>query len=96
MLKNLQAMLQKLGLALLKEVRAGKAQGSTATRMQAIGDLVAVIPQDSSLIEISYWEFPSSNSPISRYLKSRMLINMFFKIQLYFKLTANKTNGAKP
>jgi SWI/SNF-related matrix-associated actin-dependent regulator 1 of chromatin subfamily A len=66
-LKDLQAMLQKLGPALLQEVRAGKAQGATATRIEAIGDLVAALPQDSPLLETGSWEFPSSSNPKQSY-----------------------------
>ena len=67
MLKDLQAMLQKLGPALLQEVRASKAQGATATRIEAIGDLVAALPQDSPLLETGSWEFPSSSNPKQSY-----------------------------
>ena len=67
MLKDLQAMLQKLGPALRQEVQAGKAQGATATRIEAIGDLVAALPQDSPLLETGSWEFPSSSNPKQSY-----------------------------
>jgi SNF2 family DNA or RNA helicase len=66
-IKDLQSMLMKLGPALLQEVRAGKAQGATATRIEAIGELVAALPQDSPLLETGSWEFPSSSNPKQSY-----------------------------
>jgi SWI/SNF-related matrix-associated actin-dependent regulator 1 of chromatin subfamily A len=66
-LKDLQAMLMKLGPAMLQEVRAGKAQGATATRIEAIGDLVAALPADSPLFERGSWEFASSSNPKQSY-----------------------------
>ncbi len=69
-LKDLQAMPQKLGPALLQEVRAGKAQGRTATRIEAIRNLVAALPQGSPLLETGSREFPSSSNPKQSYTVS--------------------------
>ncbi len=69
-LKELQAMLVKLGPALLQEARAGNAQGAAATRIDAISDFVSALPQDSSLLEAGSWEFPSSRDPKKFYLVS--------------------------
>lgn len=66
-IRDLQAMLQKLGPALIQEVRAGKAQGATAARIEAIGELITELPQDSPLLESGSWEFPSSSNPKKTY-----------------------------
>ena len=60
-LKDLQAMLLKLSPALMQEVKAGRAQGPAATRIEAIGEMVSALPQDAPIMETGVWEFPSSS-----------------------------------
>ncbi len=62
-MKELQEMLLKLSPALMQELKAGRAQGAAATRIDAIGAMVAALPQDSPILETGTWEFPSSRDP---------------------------------
>ena len=50
-LSDLQAMLQRLGPALLQEGKAAGSEGATAMRIEAIGELVGHLPSDSPLVE---------------------------------------------
>jgi hypothetical protein len=55
-------MLLRLSPALMQELQAGRAQGPAAIRIDAIGEMVAALPQDAPLLETGCWEFASSSA----------------------------------
>jgi hypothetical protein len=62
-LRELQATLQRLGPALLQEGKAASTTGAQATRLAAIGEMVASLAADTPLADGGSWEFPSSSDP---------------------------------
>ena len=66
-LKDLQATLMRLGPALLQEVKAARATGQEAARIDIIGEMVAALPQDTPLAETGSWEFVSSSDAKKTY-----------------------------
>lgn len=67
LLAELQAKLQQLGPALLHEARAMGAEGSVATRISVIGEMVGQLADDSPLGDSGFWEFPSSRNPAKKH-----------------------------
>jgi SWI/SNF-related matrix-associated actin-dependent regulator 1 of chromatin subfamily A len=66
-LAELQATMQRLGPALLQEGKASGAEGASATRIAAIGEMVGHLAKDSPIVEIGMWEFPSSRDPSKKH-----------------------------
>jgi len=57
----------RLGPTLLQEVKAARATGQDAARIDIIGEMVAALPQDTPLAETGSWEFASSSDAKKTY-----------------------------
>jgi hypothetical protein len=66
-LQELQAQLSRMAPALLQEVKAARAGGKDAARIDIISEIVAALPADAPLMETGQWEFPSSSDPRKNY-----------------------------
>jgi hypothetical protein len=66
-LQALQSHLMQLAPALLQELKAGRALGADATRIEAISALVGALPVNSPVIEDGVWDVPSSSAPGKSY-----------------------------
>jgi hypothetical protein len=57
----------QLAPSLLQELKAGRALGADATRIEAISALVGALPVNSPVIEDGVWDVPSSSAPGKSY-----------------------------